>query len=377
MKEYKISDIQKKRILGRTAPLSQDKPLVLFWAASALEVRVRSSEVAVRLSADYDTSEPWVSVFVNGFFVSRFMVEKGEPRLYTVCRGLNPQNENLITIYKDTQPMTGEAHHSLFVHGVALCDDGVFCDVPPRKMRLEFVGDSITSGEGLAGSADEMDWIPQWFVASESYAAQVARNLDADFSCLSQCGWGLCWGWDGNRNNRIPPFYEQVCGVAWGEYQEALGAHAKFDFNGGCDFVVINLGTNDNSAFFQPPWREAELKDEYRLRLSADGSVCADDARVFINSAKDFLKVVRRNNPNAVIIWCWGMIPLDVIPPLIQTAVEDYMGETGDKRVCALELDSMDEVEKLADDKGSRGHPGPKTHRLAAQKICDLIRKLS
>ena len=376
MREYKISEIENKRILGRTAPIENDKPLALFWAASALELNVKASEVHLLLSSDYETSEPWISVYLNGSPLSRFMVEKGEARWVCLARNLNPEKENLITIYKDTQPMTGESKHSLFIHKVALSDSGLFCPLKERKIKIEFVGDSITSGEGLAGNPEEMDWITQWFVGSATYAAQTARNLNADFSVISQCGWGLCWGWDGNRNSVIPPYYEQVCGVAWGDYQKSLGAQEKWNFNGGSDFVVINLGTNDNGAFFQPPWQEDKFQDKYRLSLNADGSVCVHDSKTVIDAVKDFLKIVRKNNPEAVIIWCWGMIKLDVIPPLIQQGVEDYMRETDDTRVCTLELDSMEMLEKLAEDKGSRGHPGPKTHRLAAVKITDLIKKL-
>ena len=376
MREYKISEIENKRILGRTAPVENDKPLALFWAASALEVNVKASEVHLLLSSDYETSEPWISVYLNGSPLSRFMVEKGKARWVCLARNLNPEKENLITIYKDTQPMTGESKHSLFIHKVALSDSGLFCPLKERKLKIEFVGDSITSGEGLAGNPEEMDWITQWFVGSATYAAQTARNLNADFSVISQCGWGLCWGWDGNRNSVIPPYYEQVCGVAWGDYQKSLGAQEKWNFNGGSDFVVINLGTNDNGAFFQPPWQEDKFQDKYRLSLNADGSVCVHDSKTVIDAVKDFLKKVRKNNPEAVIIWCWGMIKLDVIPPLIQQGVEDYMRETDDTRVCTLELDSMEMLEKLAEDKGSRGHPGPKTHRLAAVKITDLIKKL-
>ncbi len=377
MKTYKVSDIEKKRVLGRTLPVEKDKALTLFWAASALEINVKSSEVYLLFSADYDNSEPWVSVYINGAPVSRFMVEKGQPRWVCLARNMNPENENLITVYKDTQPMTGEEKHSLFIHEVGLSDSGEFCELAPRKLKLEFIGDSITSGEGLAGSPNDMDWITQWFVGSSTYAAQTARALNADFSVISQCGWGLCWGWDGNRNSRIPPYYEQVCGVMWGESQEKLGAKKAWDFKGGSDFVIINLGTNDNGAFFQPPWQEAEVKDKYRLNLNADGTVCTQDAKVINDGVRDFLKTVRKHNPDAVIIWCWGMIKLDLVPPLIQSAIEEYMEESGDQRVCTLELDSMEMVEKLAEDKGSRGHPGPKTHRLAAMKLSDFIAKLS
>ena len=375
MKTYKISDI-KMRVLGRTVPVEADKPLTLFWAASALELNVKASEVHLLLSADYETSEPWVSVYINGSPLSRFMIEKGEPKWVCLARNLNPEKENLITIYKDTQPMTGEARHSLFIHEVGLSDSGEFCDLEPRQLKLEFVGDSITSGEGLAGGPDEMDWITQWFAGSGTYAARTARALNADFSVLSQCGWGICWGWDGDRNSRMPAYYEEVCGVAWGDYQKSLGAQNKWNFNDGSDFVVINLGTNDNGAFFQPPWKEKEFGDKYRLNLNADGTICTHDSHEIITGVKDFLKKVRHYNPKAIIIWCWGMIKLDLLPSLIQEAVDEYIEESNDLRVCTLEFDSMEEVEKCKEDKGSRGHPGPKTHIVAAERLSEFIKKL-
>ncbi len=49
---------------------------------------------------------------------------------------------------------------------------------------------------------------------------------------------------------------------------------------------------------------------------------------------------------------------------------------SGDKNIFTLEFESMDsEVEE--EDKGSRGHPGPKTHRLATEKLCQVIKALS
>lgn len=373
MKSYKISEIENKRILGRTVPLKKGKPLVLFWAASALELNVKSSEIHLLLSSNYDKFEPWISIYINGRNYSRFMVEKGDPQWFCVARNMNIENENIITIYKDTQAMPDDALHSLFIHEIKISEKGSFCELKPKKLKLEFIGDSITSGEGLAGSPNDWDWITQWFVGSNTYAAQLSRKLNADFSVISQCGWGLCWAWDGNRNNKIPPFYEQVCGVNRSEYQKNLGSQASYDFNEGADYVIINLGTNDNGAFYQPPWQQEEFGDKYKLNLNEDGSICEKDSNIVIEAVKDFLKVIRKNNNKAIIIWCWGMIILKLIPPLIQYGVEEYKYESGDKNVYTLELDPMENVEKLDEDKGSRGHPGPKTHKLAAEKLYDFI----
>jgi len=367
MKTYKINEITNKRILGRNiAEAGKADSLNLFWGASALEFVVKAKEVWINVNSNFESAEPWMAVEINGAPVTRFMVLK-DAAWICIARNLNPEKENLITIMKDTQPMTAEALHSLFINQVGLDDDGIFMPVPPRKLKIEFIGDSITSGEGLAGGIDEMDWIPEWFSSSKTYAVKTAKALNADWSMFSQSGWGICWAWDGNRNNAIPPYYNEVCSVMWGEYQEKLGVKQPFNFGTGSDYVVINLGTNDNGAFNQSAWKD-EKGVEYKLEIQKDGPVVG-------KGVYDFLKVIRSKNPNAKIIWCWGMIKLDKIPSYIQEAVDSYKKDTGDSKVYTLELDPMEEVEITADDKGSRCHPGPKTHRLAAEKLIEFINK--
>ncbi len=370
MKSYKINEITNKRILGRNVldAGKTDKPLALFWGASALEFKVRAHEVWIQVSSEYDESEPWIAVEVNGFPTNRFMVHKGEPVWVCVAAHMNLEKENLITILKDCQPMSGEAKHSLFIHQVGLSDEGQFCELTPRKLKIEFIGDSITSGEGLAGGPNEQDWITQWFSSSKTYALQTAKALNADWSMFSQSGWGLCWGWDGNIHSEMPSHYEEVCSVMWGEYQQQLGVQQKYDFGWGSDFVVLNLGTNDNNAFTQPAWKD-ENNVEHPLDLQKDG-------KLVYETAKSFLSKIRKYNPSAKILWTWGMIKLDKVPEFIIKAVDDYKKESGDENVFTLELEAMEDVEINIEDKGSRSHPGPKTHLLAAKKISAFLENL-
>lgn len=375
MKTYKLNEISEKRILGRNVKDAENlSSLALFWGASALEICVKASEVWINFSSDFDNSESWVCIEINGMQISRFIAPK-EKTWICVARNLNPEKENLISIIKDTQAMSSDEHHSLFINEIGLSDDGTFAKITPRKMKIEFIGDSITSGEGLAGGIDEWEWIPQWFCASKTYAIQTAKSLNADWSVMSQCGWGICWGWNGNIHTAIPPHYENVCSVMWGEYQKKLGVSQKYDFGNGSDFVVINLGTNDNGAFFQPAWKD-ESGIEHVLHTNKNGEATDEDGKKIYDGVKSFLKNIRNHNPNAKIIWTWGMIRLTAIPKFIQNAVDDFKTENDDKNVFTLEFDAMEDVEKLPEDKGSRGHPGPKTHKLAAQKLTDFIKKL-
>ena len=70
------------------------------------------------------------------------------------------------------------------------------------------------------------------------------------------------------------------------------------------------------------------------------------------------------------------MIPIDVVPALIQKGVQEYIKESGDKNVYPLELEGMNKLEKCDEDKGSRGHPGFLTHKKAAERIFDFIKNL-
>lgn len=371
--EYKLNAIE-KRILGRTSSDcgNDDKPVPCFWSGSGMEFNVKAREVWVNVTADYAGNEIWMAVKINGVTVSRFSLER-ETRWICVAKNLNPENENIVTVIKDTQPMPGDPDHILLINKAGLSEGGTFCRLPERAMNIEFIGDSISSGEGLIGEKDEPDWISTWISVKDNYAMQTARHLNADYSILSQCGWGLVCGWDNNIYSNMPSYYEQVCGMLNGK-QKSYGSCDSYSFSKKVDYVVLNLGTNDNSSFVQPAWKDSDGK-EYKMRVE-DGKPVFEDAQMIVCAVKDFLSVIRKHNPSAKIIWTWGMIPLDIVPSLIWEGIGIYKKESGDNLVYTLELDSMNDVEKEPEDFGSRGHPGPKTHLLAAKKLTAFIKSL-
>ena len=357
MKEFNINKINHKRILGRTKYTENMDALTLFWGGAALEINVKGREVYAFLSAAYEGMEIWVTVEINGVSVSRFVVDK-EKRNYCIARNLNPEKENLITIMRDTQPLNEDSKSVLYIHSILLDDNAEFCPVKKRELTMEFIGDSLTAGEGLAGGADEMDWISLWMRASQTYAVRLAKKMNADWYTMGKSGWGLCWSWDYNRNFRMPPHYEKICSVLPDPLSKSLGAHESWDFNGGkgSDYVIIALGTNDESGmYFNGAQPTQQQKDE------------------IVAEVQDFLTLVRSHNPAAKIIWIWGLLKLHLVPELIQKGVDNYKAQTSDNDIYTLEMESIDELEKLPEEKGSRGHPGAKTHDAAAKRIFDFI----
>ncbi|MCR5622696.1 MAG: hypothetical protein K6G18_12710 [Treponema sp.] len=361
---YKPGELKNSRILGRS-PL-KDGSLVMFWTASGMELKTAACELRAELEADYSTLEPWVSVWVNGAFVARFMLEKGR-RTYSLFRTLTTAAPYTIRLLKESQAMSGDDDHSLILHSItaksSLAKDEVFLPVEEKKLNIEFVGDSLTTGEGLAGAPGEMDWIPAWMSVRNNYALMTADMLGADFHLLSQSGWGVTCSWDNDRAGAMPDYYEQVCGLAKGEKNEALGSRKPWDFSSWkADVVVVNLGTNDSGAYrTNPP------------KAQADGTMWKlTDLGLLRQGVADFLRKIRRNNPAACIIWVYGMCSFDQ-GDVIQAGFDDYVRESGDRAATFIRLDPQSLEGE--DERGSRQHPGPVTHLRAARKLCEEIGK--
>lgn len=363
LKEYRVSEVGNLKIHGRTA--GKTGPVPLFWTASGFEVNVTGSELWVELEGDYGFYEPWVSTRVNGAWVSRQMVNKGR-QWVCLFRGRSPAAVKNVRLWKDAQACHDDPNHLLQVHGFRT--DGEFLPVADRPLKLEFIGDSITSGEGNIGALAEEDWVAMLFSAENDYAVMTADLLNADVRLLSQSGWGVVTSWDNNPHFALPDYYGEVCGVLTGERNRALGALEPNDFAAWQpDAVVVNLGTNDNGAFSQPEWRDMVTGETFQQRRRPDGSFEPADLRRFQLAVIAFLKKLRQYNPRAYLLWVFGMLGTE-LGPAIDSAVREYAQTSGDKRVSYLEL--TDAVDK----RGARFHPGRAAHELAAGEIAEFLK---
>ena len=376
LRTFCCRDIQNIHWYGRIGA-AEDGAAALFWTASGFAVQTGAGELWAELEAGWLQFEPWVSVWIDGMQVSRFMLEKGR-RWYCLFRGLPAGAPHRIALLKETQAMCGDPQHRLLVHALGVpvartADGALFLPPAVPSRRIEFVGDSITTGEGLAGAPEEMDWIPGWMALRDNYALLTAQSLGADFHFLSQSGWGVVTAWDNDRRCIMPAHYANVCSLAPGEENARLGAHAAWDFSAWQpDAVVVNLGTNDCVAFSNPPKSDPRTGAEWTMRRGADGTPLAEDVALLQRGIVDFLTVLRRCNPHARIIWTYGMCSFE-LGDSIRAAVEDYARSSGDAAVSFLKLPSMEA--ETAEEKGSRQHPGPGTHRRASALLVQELRR--
>lgn len=359
-----IFDLPYLRPMGRylLSPAFTAGVLPLFWAGSGLELCFTGSEFHLILDVEFSRFEPWLAVEINQAPLLRMPLNRGQQDI-CLFRNMTPGVPKRIRIFKETQPIADDLNHSLRIKEIRW-EGGTFLPLPDPHCRLEFIGDSLTSGEGIVGAREETDWIPALFSASQSWAKQCADLMQADFRLISQSGWGVRSSWDNNPDHTLPSIYEKICGPALGQANRALGAQDLNDFKSWQpDAIVINLGSNDAGAMENPPWHKP---DGQVFQQTND----AQGLSLFKKAVVDFLKVLRKYNPSSKLVWVYGMID-GPLRPQLENAVSCFCRETGDQNAYYLSLPSATD-----ETMGSRSHPGPICHQAAAQVTANFLKTI-
>lgn len=218
---------------------------------------------------------------------------------------------------------------------------------PEKDLCIEFIGDSITCAYGVEGASNYESFKTTTENFMKSYAYLVADKLDADYSAVCYSGHGIISGYtstgEKNEDSLVPAYYENI--GSWENYAHPWDFSARQN-----DVVVINLGTNDNTY------------------VDKDIDVRGDE---FAEGYTEFLKTVRKNNPDAYIICTLGTMGCNQLYPYIEKAIEDFKTETGDERISSYE--SVTQVQ--SDGYGSDWHPSPVTQQKSAYVLADKICK--
>lgn len=364
METYIPSENSNIHIHGRTVSAN---PLCLFWTGSGIEFNTDSTELYFDIETDYSMYEQWIRIEINGFSIIRMPLPKGKN---TICafRGMTSSIKN-VRLVKEVQPMQNDPMSFLKVHGVEC--DGLLYPIKKRPYKIEFIGDSITSGEGLAGSRDTIEWIPMVFTTNHHYAVQTSTILNADYRIISQSGWGVYSSWDNNPNKTLSKYYKKICGVLHDDLNKALGTCNDYDFSSWVpDVIVVNLGCNDCFAFTSPEWKDPVSGRIYKQRIEEDGSYNKSDIANFKTAVYDFISLIRNCNPSSYILWTYGMIGRQLLPYISET-VDKYIDNTGDENV---------EFQLLPDLKpewiGANNHPGIASHTAAADVLVNKIKSI-
>ncbi len=374
---FSSPQLKNVRVLGRQpdgalradGSVARD-PVSLTYTCSGIEFDFTGTSVWLETDADWSALEPWLAVELDGCLVSRLPVPRGKAEI-AIFAGMSPHTDRSwhVRVLREVQPMREKREH-LHLTGLRF-EGGTFLPLPQKPLNLEFIGDSITTGEGAIGAVHDNDWSSVFFSGWNTYPRMVADDLGARFSVVSQSGWGISSSWDDHRSGRIPRIYTQVCGALTSPESVAEGMAGEFDFTrDSADAVIINLGTNDDGAFHQSPngLTDPLTGEFYNARLQADGSYDPQSIALIRGEMLDFLHLVRAKNPDAIILWAFGSFP-SPMTDVIRGVVDEFVRTTGDTRTFFVGL-----LKAEGDLIGSHEHPGVLWHRAAAHIIGNELR---
>jgi hypothetical protein len=308
----------------------------LSFAGTQIAGRFTGTSLAIVL--DDERGQNFYNVFLDGETERPIILQADRgTKTYVVANGLAP-GEHTFRIFKRTEGAEGPT----VFKGLELDDKAELLPPPARpSRRIEFFGDSITSGMGNEAPDDGRDDLAKDKNAYMSYASITARALKAEAHITSQSGIGVMISW---FPFTMPDFYDQ---------SNAVGDNdSKWDFSKWTpDVVVINLMQNDS-------WligRDHKLQPE------------PDDAQR-IAAYQKFVAKVRSLYPKAYIVCALGSMDAtregSPWPGYIRTAVKN-LAQKGDKRIDTV----------LFPFTGYGQHPRVKHHQANAEILSAMIRK--
>lgn len=335
--------------LGRTLPTEDS--LWLCFSGTGAEFTATCTRLAVTMKADSSYADPAsrtrLAMEVNGQRLVDDMLDAAE-KTYDLWQSDAPE-----TITVRIIKLSETAMSTCGVKAV-ITDAASIQPTAKKAHSIEFIGDSITCGYGADDQVAEHSFATGTENVTAAYAYKTAQALDADYSMVSISGYGIISGYTATEGIKsaeqlIPTYYEKL-GFSYGTYEGKTPADVAWDFSAYTpELIVINLGTNDDSYTGADPERQEDYRASYT----------------------QFLKVVRRNNPQATILCTLGIMG-DRLYPQVKNAVNAYTVETGDSNIACLKFD----VQNPADGYAADWHPSQLTHDKAAHKLVQRIQQL-
>lgn len=252
------------QVMGRHI-VEADGAVAFAASGVAFTVRFEGTRLTARLADEVrgGTEHNWFTVVVDGGAPVRFRT-RAEQDVYVLAEGLAP-GAHTVVLSKATEGQNG--HNRL----VSVTADAILPAPSLPERRIEFIGDSITSGYGAdpepvaCGAGTWYDPTHAWV----AYGPRLARRLDAQWMLSSVSGMGMHRNWN-TLSPVMPDVYDGV-------FMETSAEISPWDFDRyRPDLVVVALGTNDFSD-----------GDGEAPREALDGDAFVDDYARFLAHVRD------------------------------------------------------------------------------------------
>lgn len=200
-------------------------------------------------------------------------------------------------------------------------------------LKIEFIGDSITSAQGI--------------FYHQCYTTKTAEILNAHFQVISRSGMGLYRNAGNTTGDTLPEQYQ------WTEYRGRPDKRYTYQ----ADVVVLNIGTNDGISlndYVKDPAEKQEFVAEFE--------------KVYYEMLDEILVA----NPGATILCLYGQLGKNSqIDAAIKKVVAQYKQDHAEVNIDYLPLEYAFDVTKE-----SQWHPGVGSHTRDSKLIAAKIKKM-
>lgn len=324
------ADNPKIQYMGRVDFANPLKPR-LYAAAATINVKFKGTYCQIILNDEqvYGSYNNYLHIIVDGMQEIRIQTT-GKANTIDVVKDLS-EGEHTLTISKATEAAIG------YIEFIGLrCDELLDPDPLPER-RIEFIGNSITSGSGIDDSLVACD-AGEWYDQHNGYLAygpQTARLLNAQWMLSSESGIGLIHSCC-DKTNTMPDIYPNVnLSVSGNDWD-----FSKYQ----ADVVSICLGQNDG----------------------------VQDSVVFCSAYVDFIAAIRSKYPNANIICINSPMADDNLYALqvnYLTGVVNQVNANGDSKV-------HKHFVKHNLNSGCSWHPNMDQHTAIASELAEYLKDL-
>lgn len=227
------------RYVGRIDHTNVDAP-IFYWAGSMVEFGFSGDKLVLTIENHVHYNLPHIGYVLDGV-EHKLMLDEAENSCKCYDIPVDGNGEHFFTLFKRM-----DNPHDFVLCGITLADDADLT-VQPRKnkLKLEFLGDSVTVGSvceavDYVGKCDPPVYDSCYDNAWHSYAMQTARLLCADVHLTAQGGIAMLDD-AGYFESGMASTYDKLC------YCKEMGALTEWDFSQyQPDFVVIAVGQNDH-----------------------------------------------------------------------------------------------------------------------------------
>lgn len=319
----KVMDVLKGEtfnILGR--PYYVDNIPVFTWSNSGIEFCAKCDRLTVFFGENTAAQPVIFKIIVDGIEQKASVNGKGVTAILENLR----DKMHKIKIVRISEGSNAQTIEKIQIYGK---EPEFYLPAEKKRLKLEFLGDSITAGYGVLADSKKMEYTTYEQDSTKTYAYLTAEAFDADIRTICISGEGICHSCGDMVGTPFIKFFNRT--------SRCSEEYIPDDYVP--DVFIVNGGTNDK-----------------RSHVTSEE---------FIEGVITLLKDIRAKYPTTPIIWLYGMM-VHVFDEELKIAINQFNKTDGNTH-CVIVKSVNDYKNQL----GTYGHPNVN----ASVRVSGILRR--